>query len=84
MKEQEMNLLSFCIMAAIGCLDEPAIYGPMRLLEVMELVIEQSENPGRLLELRDCIHESKTLCLYGEGRFRESLQEIAFRLIALQ
>ena len=84
MRDKDMELLSFCISAAMGCLDEPAIYGPLRLTEVMIRVMENGTDPGRFRELADYIRENKNSCMYDEGRFREVLQEIAFRLIALQ
>lgn len=84
MRDDGMELLSFCIAAAINCLDEPAVYGPLRLLEVMIYVMENAENPERFEELLNFAREHKALCMYDEDRFREALQEIAFRLIGLQ
>lgn len=84
MRDNDMELLSFCIAAAINCMEEPAIYGPLRLLEVMIQVMENVENPERFEELLDYIREHKTLCMYDEERFRAALQEAGFRLIALQ
>lgn len=84
MRDNDMELLSFCISAAINCMDEPAIYGPLRLLEVMIQVMESAENPERFGELLDYVREHKTLCMYDEDRFRAALQETGFRLIALQ
>lgn len=40
------QLLSFLITSARGCIDEPPLYGPLRLLDAASRVINMMENEG--------------------------------------
>ena len=82
------ELLAFCITSAIGCMDEPAVYGPLRLIDCMARVIRLGESLGLiqdadLSDLETYIEENKLVCMYDEDAFRGVLQEIAFRLIEI-
>ena len=85
--QQEWNeLLAFCITSAIGLMDEPPIYGPLRLIDCMERLICLGRENGlikdtALFDLEQYIEDNKLTCMYDEEEFRNILQEIAFRLI---
>lgn len=88
MREDWNELLAFCITSAIGCMDEPAVYGPLRLIDCMARVIRLGESLGLiqdadLSDLETYIEENKLVCMYDEEAFRGVLQEIAFRLIEI-
>lgn len=80
------DLLAFCATSAIGLMDEPQIYGPLRLLECMERLIGLGRECGRigegeLMELESYIEENKLVCMYDEDEFRKVLSETAKRLM---
>lgn len=88
MREDWNELLAFCITSAVGCMDEPPVYGPLRLIDCMARVIRLGRNLGLIRDtgfsdLEDYIEENKLICMYDEDAFRDVLQEIAFRLIAI-
>lgn len=80
------EILAFCIASAIGCMDEPPVYGPLRLIDVLERLIRYGAAQdfgagGALLPLADYIQEHKLECMHDEPGFRKSLLEIAQRLM---
>lgn len=79
-------ILSFCASSALGVSEEPPIYAPLRLIEVLEKLLRFGEREHitadvRLSELADMIRERKTLCMDDETAFRALLQEVAFSLV---
>ncbi len=89
MKEELTEILSFCISSAIGCVDEPAIYGPLRLVEVMEKLIDfgvalEITSDTEWSEIKKQITEKKTLCMIDEDQFKQFLREIAYLLVEKQ
>lgn len=86
MKEEFVEILSFCTSSAIGCVNEPPIYGPLRLLEVMEKIIDlgiknELTTHTEMDALVGYIAENKTLCMVDEEKFVKSLREIAYILV---
>lgn len=86
MNEKWSELLSFCISSAMGCMDEPPIYGSLRLIDAMERAIRIGQDnkitdSGELAEIADYIEENKLICMYDEEAFRGVLREVALRLI---
>ncbi|MCE5209423.1 MAG: DUF6092 family protein [Chloroflexi bacterium] len=89
MKEDFYKILSFCISSAIGCVNEPSIYGPLRLIEAMEKFIDFGIENGitthtEMDVLSEYIVQNKTLCMVDEEEFTKSLKETAYILIDKQ
>lgn len=87
MQKMWYDLLAFCSTSAIGLMDEPPIYGPLRLIDCMAQIIRLGKESGfinndAICNLERYIEENKLTCMYDESRFRDVLQEIALRLIA--
>ena len=88
MREEWNSILAFMIASAMGCMNEPPIYGPLRLIESMGKLIGFAADNGldqdeRLLEVMRRIEEDKDLCIYDEEAFAKLLQEIGFSLTQL-
>lgn len=88
MREEWHSILAFMIASAMGCMNEPPIYGPLRLIESMEKLIGFASDNGleqdeRLLEVMRSIEEDKSLCMYDEEAFSALLQEIGLRVTEL-
>jgi len=80
------EILAFCGSGALGCMDEPPIYGPLRLIDCLESLIQFGQENGlthddRLEKLADYIEENKLSCMYDEEGFRRALEEIVMRLL---
>lgn len=79
-------ILAFCITSALGCMKEPPIYGALRLLECMSLLISydqswKTEKDLFLGSLQRSIDENKLLCMEDETAFRQFLIETAESLL---
>ncbi len=76
----------FCYMAASarGLVDEPKMYGPLRLIESIERMIGILEDEGRTdefyLKLKDKIHENKYVLMSDEDEFIELLDDVVVML----
>lgn len=76
----------FCYMSssARGLVDEPKLYGPLRLLETMERIIDVMEandmSDEFYRELKKKIKENKYTVMHDEERFIEFLDEIVSML----
>ena len=81
MREEWNSILAFMIASAMGCMNEPPIYGPLRLIEAMEKLIDFAnrndfDQDSRLLVIKHRIEEDKSLCMYDEEAFASMLREI--------
>jgi hypothetical protein len=78
------ELLSFLITSARGLVDEPQIYGPLRLLDAAVKLINLMEREGRLTdelrEIRQLIREKSNLVMLDEKAFIEFLDELSLKL----
>lgn len=78
--EDIFNLLCFMAASAEGCVDEPKLYGPLRLVEAMERLIkimEEEDAAGTfLLDEKKKIEENKKLTTSGEEEFVNFLEEL--------
>ncbi len=78
------ELLSFLITSARGLIDEPQIYGPLRLLDAAAKLINIMEKEGRLTdelrEIRQLILEKSDLVIRDEKAFIEFLDELSLKL----
>jgi hypothetical protein len=66
--------------SARGCVDEPIIYGPLRLIESIEKIItiigEQGISDDFLLAEREKIENNKLVVMEDEEAFVELLDEL--------
>lgn len=88
MKDDISKILAFLASSAMGCLDEPAIYGPLRLLETIELVIRCVEkhnltNMDGLIQIADSIAINKTLCMEDKEAFSEFVNRIGIEIVKI-
>ena len=88
MSEEDPFYDLFCYMAASarGLIDEPKEYGPLRLLQSMERLIDIIEEENQLeekeiySEIKEMIEERKTLVTSDMEKFVELLDDIVLVL----
>ncbi len=84
LNDKHFQLLAFLITSARGCIDEPKLYGPLRLLDAATKLIEIMEKEGKcdedILKLKELIEESIDTLIYDEEAFIESLDELTKKL----
>ncbi len=88
MREQWNAIMAFMISSAMGCMKEPPIYGPFRLIESMEKLIGFAAEQGldqdpRLIDVMRRIQEDKYLCMYDEEAFAALLRELGLEIAGL-
>lgn len=88
MNEKINRLLAYIISSSIGCLKEPKIYGPLRLIDTTEklikLFIEQGYIKGeKYIELADIINEGKYSCMDDELEFEQMLNKASKKLLEI-
>jgi hypothetical protein len=73
------RLISYLVASARGCVDEPKMYGPFRLVDASRRLIDLLEARGLaddfLRQLRIRIDKIENMQLEDEKRFVESLDE---------
>ncbi len=83
-KDPHFKVLSFLITSARGCVDEPKLYGPLRLIDAAARLIDVMEAEGKvnddLRRLRDLIREKMYLVMYDEEGFIKFLDEVSREL----
>ena len=84
LNDKHFQLLSFLITSARGCLDEPEIYGPLRLLDgayrLLEIIKEEGKMNEDLEELQKEIEECMDVLMYDEEEFIRRLDAISKKL----
>ncbi|MFA4646676.1 DUF6092 family protein [Pyrococcus kukulkanii] len=84
LNDSHFKLLAFLITSARGCVDEPPLYGPLRLIDAAARLIEIMKEEGKatpeLLELQELIEEKKHLVMYNEKEFIEFLDTLTKKL----
>ena len=85
-EEEELyyDLLSYIATSARGCIDEPKLYGPLRLIETMEKLIKllgDEESKEVYKDIESQIHENKYSVMNDEEEFVELLDEIVKKLV---
>lgn len=87
MKSDEFKLLSFLITSARGCVDEPQLYGPLRLVDAAAKLIQILEKKGmatpEITKLRELIEEKEYTVMYSEEEFIAFLDELSKELAKL-
>jgi hypothetical protein len=86
MNDNLLKLMIFSISSSIGCINEPKIYGPLRLLEVTEKLIElyninSNERNDQIIKILDMIKKDKLLCMTDEEKFKELLNKVLIDII---
>jgi len=87
LKDDHFKLLAFLITSARGCVDEPVLYGPLRLVDAAARLIEIMKKEGKatpeIMELQKLIEEKKDLVMYNEEEFIKFLDELSQRIAIL-
>ncbi|WP_175059178.1 DUF6092 family protein [Thermococcus sp. 2319x1] len=87
LKDEHFKLLAFLITSARGCVDEPPLYGPLRLVDAAARLIEIMKKEGKatpeIMELQKLIEEKKGLVMYDEEEFIKFLDELSRELAIL-
>ncbi|AHF80986.1 DUF6092 family protein [Thermococcus paralvinellae] len=84
LKDDHFKLLAFLITSARGCVDEPPLYGPLRLVDAASRLIEIMRKEGKvneqIIKLQKMIKEKMDLVMYDEEMFIEFLDELSKEL----
>ena len=84
LKDKHFQLLAFLITSARGCVDEPVLYGPLRLVDAASRLIDIMEDEGKsndeISKLKELIEEKKDLVMYDEEEFIRFLDELSKEL----
>ncbi len=84
LKDDHFKLLAFLITSARGCVDEPPLYGPLRLIDAASRLIDIMKKEGKIneqiLRLQESIEEKMNLVMYDEEAFVEFLDELSQEL----
>jgi len=84
LKDEHFKLLAFVITSARGCVDEPPLYGPLRLVDAAARLVEIMKKEGKaipeIIELQKLIEEKKDLVMYDEEEFIKFLDELSKKL----
>lgn len=80
------DLAGFMVVSARGLLDEPAHYGPFRLVDATSRLVTALERngmaTGELTALRDRIEAGKQTGMGSTEEFRAFLDELVLSLVA--
>jgi len=84
LRDKHFQLLSFLITSARGCVDEPILYGPLRLVDAASRLIGIMEDEGKsndeISKLKELIEEKKDLVMYDEEEFIRFLDGLSKEL----
>lgn len=85
LNDEHFQLLAFLITSARGCVDEPPIYGPLRLIDAAEKTIniierKQKEMINELEEIRRLIHEARRLVTVNGEEFTKVLDKLILKI----
>lgn len=78
-KKDQARIFTFLLTSARGCVDEPPLYGPLRLLEVYSLLLEMlkpEETDGFYYKLNEKIEKLKDKCMEDEVQFVDGLDRV--------
>lgn len=86
-EDEHFKLLAFLITSARGCVDEPLLYGPLRLVDAASKLIDIMRLEGKAVEKLDeiqrMINEGKHLVMYDEEAFIRLLDDLVKELVNL-
>ncbi|NJE60701.1 DUF6092 family protein [Thermococcus sp. 21S7] len=84
LSDRHFQLLAFLITSARGCVDEPKLYGPLRLLDAASRLIEIMGEEGRageeVLGLRELVEEAIDVLMYDQEEFVRLTDELSREL----
>jgi len=84
LSDKHFQLLAFLITSARGCIDEPKLYGPLRLLDAASRLIEIMEDEGKaseeVLRLRGLVEEAIDVLMYDQKEFVRLTDELSREL----
>ena len=85
LEEQIFELISYIVVSARNLLEEPARYGPFRLIDTAGRLIEILEKADmageRLTEIRNKIDAGKLTAMGDEREFQDFLDSLVFHLV---
>jgi len=77
----------FLIVSARGCVEEPHLYGPLRLIDAASRLIDVMRREGRSSEdldrIQRMIEEGKHLVMYDEEAFVKLLDRLVAELVRI-
>ncbi len=81
LEDEHFQLLAFLLTSARGCIDEPPIYGPLRLIDAADKLISMLMEKYRgeskeFQEIRKKIEKARNLVLTNEEEFTKTLDEL--------
>lgn len=83
-RDPHFKLLSFLITSARGCVDEPPLYGTLRLIDAASRLIEIMKEEGKatedIIRLQKMIRENMNLVMYDEKAYIEFLDSLVKEL----
>ncbi|MEM0475089.1 MAG: DUF6092 family protein [Zestosphaera sp.] len=86
-KDEHFKLLAFLITSARGCVDEPRLYGPLRLIDAASKLINIMRLEGKttkeLDKIQEIIEEKKDLVMHDEEAFIKFLDELVTELVKI-
>ena len=82
-----LAILSYLAVSARGCIDEPPLYGPFRLVDAMSRLIQSLETSGLCddgwSELKVYIDERKYAVMDPTADYTSFLDEVVARVVSL-
>lgn len=80
-------MLVFLITSARGCVDEPHLYGPLRLVDAASKLINimrlERKTSEELDKIQKMIEEKKDLVMHDEEAFIKFLDELVAELVKI-
>jgi len=84
LNDEHFKLLTFLITSARGCVDEPPLYGPLRLVDaasrLIEIMKKEEKATPEIVKLQKLIEEKMYLVMYDEEEFIKFLDELSREL----
>jgi len=79
--DEVFELATYMLTSARGCIDEPKLYGPLRLLEAISRLVAMVEESGLprdefLIQAKAKIDDNKHLVMESEDEFTRFLDEL--------
>lgn len=79
------RLISFLLTSARGCIDEPKMYGPFRLVDAGKRLIDILDERGLadvfLKQIRTKLDETEGIDIGDEERFIKSLDDLILAMV---
>jgi len=85
LEDEHFQLLAFLLTSARGCIDEPPIYGPLRLIDAADKLISMLMEKYRgeskeFQEIRNKIEKARNLVITNEEEFIKTLDDLVISL----